>query len=255
MYKVLLVEDEEIIRCGIRNSIPWAEFGCCVAGEAGNGEEGARQIEELRPDIVITDINMPVMDGLAMLAATKLKYDYAAVILTGYSEFEYAREAIRYGVSGYVLKPLNMNEMKEALAQAVLESKNISYLRQRNQKESELKQISLLETEKGYQDPVVENVLDYIGANYRNKIMLSDLAEELHYSERYISQRFQKAAGTTVIEYLNRYRLQKALELIREKACPLSEVGWEVGIGEYKYFNHVFKKYMGCSAREYQQMV
>ena len=87
MYKVLLVEDEEIIRCGIRNSIPWAEFGCCVAGEAGNGEEGARQIEELRPDIVITDINMPVMDGLAMLAATKLKYDYAAVILTGYSEF------------------------------------------------------------------------------------------------------------------------------------------------------------------------
>ena len=158
-------------------------------------------------------------------------------------------------MSGYVLKPLNMNEMKEALAQAVLESKNISYLRQRNQKESELKQISLLETEKDYQDPVVENVLDYIGANYGNKIMLSDLAEELHYSERYISQRFQKAAGTTVIEYLNRYRLQKALELIREKACPLSEVGWEVGIGEYKYFNHVFKKYMGCSAREYQQMV
>ena len=49
--------------------------------------------------------------------------------------------------------------------------------------------------------------------------------------------------------------VEKALELIREKACPLSEVGWEVGIGEYKYFNHVFKKYMGCSAREYQQMV
>lgn len=254
MYRVLLVEDEEIIRHGIRHSIPWEEFSCCVAGEAGDGEEGMRMIEELKPDIVITDINMPVMDGLAMLSATKLKYDYAAVILTGYSEFEYAREAIRNGVSGYVLKPLNMNEMREALAQAVLESKNISYLRQKNRKEAKLKQISLLDTDREYQDPVAQKVLEYISEHYRNKIMLSDFAEELHYSERYISQKFQKTVGTTVIEYLNRYRIQKALELIREKACPLSEVGWEVGIGEYKYFNHVFKKYIGCSAKEYQQM-
>ena len=115
MYKVLLVEDEEIIRCGIRNSIPWAEFGCCVAGEAGNGEEGARQIEELRPDIVITDINMPVMDGLAMLAATKLKYDYAAVILTGYSEFEYARKALKLGVCEYLLKPFSKEELGKVM--------------------------------------------------------------------------------------------------------------------------------------------
>lgn len=253
MYKVLLVEDEDIIRHGIRQSVPWEEFDCCVAGEAGDGEEGSRMIEELKPDIVITDINMPVMDGLAMLAATKLKYDYAAVILTGYSEFEYAREAIRNGVSGYVLKPLNMNEMKEALAQAVLETRNIRYLRQKNQVEKEGGDISLLETDKEYTDPVVQSILKYIEKNYRDKIMLSDLADELHYSERYISQKFQKAVGTTVIEYLNRYRIQKALVIIRKKSLPLSEVGWEVGIGEYKYFNHVFKKYIGCSAKEYQQ--
>ena len=209
----------------------------------------------LKPDIVITDINMPVMDGLAMLSATKLKYDYAAVILTGYSDFEYAREAIRNGVSGYVLKPLNMNEMKEALAQAVLESRNIGYLRQKNQEETERRNILLLELDRNYQDPVVQSILEYIAAHYREKIMLSDLAEELHYSERYISQKFQKAVGTTVIEYLNRYRIQKALIFIREKTFPLSEIGWEVGIGEYKYFNHVFKKYIGCSAKEYQQMI
>ena len=254
MYRVLLVEDEEIIRRGIRHSIPWEDYGCSVVGEAGDGEEGIRMIAELHPDIVITDINMPVMDGLVMLSETMLKYDYAAIILTGYSEFEYAKEAIRYGVSGYVLKPLNMKEMKEVLEQAVLECKNISYLRRRNQEEAELKNISLLETDKEYQDPVVRNVLEYIAGNYMNKIVLSDLAGELHYSERYIGQRFQKAVGTTVIEYLNRYRIQKALALIREGTVPLSEIGWEVGIGEYKYFNHVFKKYMGCSAKEYQQM-
>ena len=252
MYNVLLVEDEEIIRKGIRNSIPWEEFGCRVIGEAGNGEEGKQLIEELRPDIVITDINMPLMDGLTMLAQTKFQYDYAAVILTGYSEFEYAREAIRNGVSSYVLKPLNTEEMKEALEQAVLESQNIYYLRRRNETAAEPGSVSLLEPKKEIQDPLAEQVLAYIGANYRNKLTLSDLEQNLHYSERYISRRFQKALGTTVIEYLNRYRLQKALGLLNEGKVPLSEVGWECGIGEYKYFNYVFKKYMGCSVKEYQ---
>ena len=249
---ILLVEDESTLAMIIKDTLEGQGFHIRLAGD---GEEGMRMIEELKPDIVITDINMPVMDGLAMLSATKLKYDYAAVILTGYSDFEYAREAIRNGVSGYVLKPLNMNEMKEALAQAVLESRNIGYLRQKNQEETERRNISLLELDRNYQDPVVQSILEYIAAHYREKIMLSDLAEELHYSERYISQKFQKAVGTTVIEYLNRYRIQKALIFIREKTFPLSEIGWEVGIGEYKYFNHVFKKYIGCSAKEYQQMI
>ena len=233
MYSVLLVEDEEIIRKGIRNSIPWEEFGCRVIGEAGNGEEGIKLIEELRPDIVVTDINMPLMDGLTMLSRTKFRYDYAAVILTGYSEFE------------------------EALEQAVLESKNIYYLRQRNESAGETGTVTLLEQEreKEIQDPLVEQVLAYITANYQNKITLSDLEQNLHYSERYISRRFQKALGTTIIEYLNRYRLQKALGILKTGSVPLSEVGWECGIGEYKYFNYVFKKYMGCSAKEYQSRI
>lgn len=254
MYDVLLVEDEEIIRRGISLSVPWEELGCRVSGEAGNGLEGKALIEKLKPDIVITDINMPLMDGLTMIAETKYRYNYAAVILTGYSEFEYAREAIRNGVSGYVLKPLNLKEMKETIAQAVLEVQNISYLRQRSEKTRELGSLSLLE-DKEYQDPVVEKILEYIKENYRNKITLADLEQELHYSERYINQRFQKAVGTTAIEYLNRYRMQKALELIKEGKISLSEVGWECGIGEYKYFNHVFKKYVGCSAREYQKQI
>lgn len=252
MYRVLLVEDEDIIRRGIRNSILWEELGCHVVGEAANGEEGVEAIKELQPDIVITDITMPVMDGLAMIAATKIEYDYAAIILSGYSDFEYAREAIRHGVSGYVLKPLNMNEMKEALKQAILELEKIHSLKQQNEKAEQMGSISLLDLKKTYQDPVVEQVLTYIAENYRNKITLSDLEQEVHYSERYINQKFQNEVGTTVIEYLNRYRIQKALSLIKEGNTPLSEVGWECGIGEYKYFNYVFKKYIGCSSKEYQ---
>lgn len=255
MYQVLLVEDEDIIRRGIRNSILWEELGCHVAGEASNGEEGVAAIRELRPDIVITDINMPVMDGLAMIAQTKIEYDYAAIILSGYSDFEYAREAIRHGVSGYVLKPLNMGEMKEALEQAVLELEKIHSLKQQNEKTGQMGSITLLDAKKSYQDPVVVQVLAYIAKNYQNKITLADLEQEVHYSERYINHKFQNEVGTTVIEYLNRYRIQKALSLIKESEIPLSEIGWECGIGEYKYFNYVFKKYIGCSAKEYLSRV
>lgn len=257
MYSVLLVEDEEIIRKGIKHSVPWEEYNCFVVGEAQNGEEGKHMIEKLKPDIVITDINMPVVDGLTMIADTKFSFDYVAIILTGYSDFDYAVEAIKYGVFDYVLKPLNMEEMKETLERAVLESKNIHLLRSRNEETQELKNISLIgeSDNKELNDPVVEQILKYLYENYKEKIILSDLEEKLHYSERYMNQKFQKAIGTTIIEYLNRYRIQIALNFIKEEEIPISEIGWECGIGDYKYFNHVFKKYIGCSVKEYKSRV
>ena len=86
MYKVVLVEDEDILRKGIKHSVPWEQYLCVVVGEARNGVEGKELILSLSPDIVITDINMPVMDGLQMIAETKDR-SYATIILTGYSEF------------------------------------------------------------------------------------------------------------------------------------------------------------------------
>lgn len=257
MYTVLIVEDEDIIRRGIRNSVPWETFGCTVVGEARNGEEGAALIEQLTPDIVITDINMPVVDGLQMLSQTKEAFDYVAIILTGYSDFEYAREAIRCGVAYYVLKPLNMEEMREALEKAVLEVKNIAIIRRQTESIHQLKNVSLLPAPDSREetDPVADQVLDFIAANYERKLSLADLEAELHYSERYINQRFQKAMGTTVIDYLNRYRIQKALNLLKEHETPVSDIGWKCNIGDYKYFHYVFKKYMGCSPKDYQASI
>jgi two-component system response regulator YesN len=253
MYRVLLVEDEDIIRRGISSSVPWEEHGCVVAGEARNGQEGAARIAELEPDIVITDINMPVESGLEMLARTKCQYNYVAIILTGYSEFEYAKEAIRNGVSDYVLKPLNTGEMEDALDRAVLECHNIQIIRSKTADLREWKNLSLLPESGAEQaaDPVVEKLLAYIAQHYQHKITLTDLAEQLHYTDRYLNQKFQKVLGTTIIEYLNRYRIQKAIQLLQNGTCPLSEAGWECGIGDYKYFSHVFHKYIGCSPKEY----
>ena len=99
MYKVLIVEDEDIIRKGLMFMVNWQQAGCVVAGEAADGLEGLEKIRETRPDIVIVDINMPVMDGLEMLEKSIQEYGYDAIIVSGYSEFEYARKAITLGVT------------------------------------------------------------------------------------------------------------------------------------------------------------
>ena len=169
MYSVILVEDEDIIRRGIKNSVPWEEFNCSVVGEARNGEEGGVLIAERNPDIVITDINMPVEDGLQMIARTKCAYDYVAIILTGYSDFEYAREAIRNGVSYYVLKPLDMEEMKEALERAALELKNIGILRREMEDREKLKHSVLIPEpdSMGGMDPVASQILQKLRSEDR----------------------------------------------------------------------------------------
>lgn len=257
MYTVLLVEDEDIIRKGIRHSVPWEELNCSVIGEAINGEDGLAKIDELKPDIVITDINMPIMSGLKMLEKARENEDFVSIILTGYSEFAYAKEAIRNGVSDYVLKPLNMQEMLEALKRATLECDNVRFLRKRSEAVESLSALSLLQDEekKSDEDPIVAGVLTMIKDSFSQKLTMADFEERLHYSERHIGQRFQKVMGTTVIEYLNRYRIQQSISLIREGEVPISELGNICGVGDYKYFNHVFKKYVGCSPKEYRKKI
>lgn len=236
MYRVLLVEDEEIIRKGIRYSVPWEEYGCSVVAEAENGAVGEEKIAELRPDIVITDITMPVKNGLEMIADTREEYKYIAIILTGYSEFEYAQQAIRNGVSDYVLKPLDMDEMGAALEKAVRLAGDSQYLQKREDEAEAVRSRTALPplSEEKVTDPLVLHIVAYLKENYQSKITLADLQEQFHYSERYINQKFQKELGTTVIDYLNRCRIQNALELIRKGELPISQIGWECGIGDIK---------------------
>ncbi len=123
MLKVFLVEDETIIREGLRDIIPWQQYGYTLVGDAGDGEQALPMIREQRPDVLITDIKMPFMDGLALssLVARELP-NTKIVIISGYDDFEYARQAIRIGVEQYLLKPITkvtliktLNEIQEKI--------------------------------------------------------------------------------------------------------------------------------------------
>ena len=116
MYKVMIVDDEPIIVQGLSRSIAWEKWNCKVAATAHDGLEGKKIIEEIHPDIVFMDICMPEMDGLAMIAAIHSQFpDLEVCVLTGYRDFEYAKEAIRLGVTRFLLKPSNMDELEEAI--------------------------------------------------------------------------------------------------------------------------------------------
>ena len=253
MYKVIIVEDEDPIRRGLECAIPWAELDCTVVGGGRNGIEGMQAIEALEPDIVIVDINMPVMDGVEMMKRTHETHLYSAIVLSGYSSFEYAKDTMKYGAIRYLLKPLKKDELCEAIAEAKMQCEQRRIWASKQHERQSLQNFSMeLELPgNAAPDPVVTAMLDYAAAHYQEKVALQDVADALNYSIAFLNKRFKKQTGTTYIEYLNRFRIQKALELMKDGKMPLQEIAWRSGIGDYKYFNTVFRKYLGCGPKEY----
>ena len=115
-YRVLLVDDEEDIRVGISRKMDWAGLGFSLVGEAENGQDALELAEQLRPDVVLTDIKMPFMDGLELCRILTQRLPAAKfVVFSGFDDFEYAKQAIRMNVSEYILKPINAPELSEVL--------------------------------------------------------------------------------------------------------------------------------------------
>ena len=118
MIKVFLVEDESIVREGLRDNMPWQQQGYQFVGEASDGEMALPMIRKLKPDVLFTDIKMPFMDGLALSRIVSQEFpDMKIIILSGYDDFEYARSAIRVGVEQYLLKPITKSTMTKVLSE------------------------------------------------------------------------------------------------------------------------------------------
>ncbi|MEH7416882.1 response regulator [Neobacillus drentensis] len=117
MHKVILVDDESFFRKGLRSLIDWKASGFEVTGEAANGEDALALIDEVHPELVITDIRMPVLDGLELIKQVTEKEGIHPqfIIISGHSDFKYAQQAVRYGVHDFILKPIDQEEIEETL--------------------------------------------------------------------------------------------------------------------------------------------
>lgn len=123
MYKVVLVEDEIFARQGLRNLMNWEELGYEVVQEADNGEEALGVIAALRPELVITDIRMPVVDGLELISMVRSAgySETRFIIISGYGDFKYAQQAIKHGVNDFILKPIDEEELTNALVELAVQ--------------------------------------------------------------------------------------------------------------------------------------
>ena len=249
MYKVLIVEDEDIIRKGLMFIMDWAQFDCVVVGEAVNGNYGLEKISELHPDVVITDVKMPFKYGIQLLEESINDFGYEAIIISGYSEFDYAKKAISLGVSDYLLKPIDMDCLGKTLKKVtdkIVAKKKLSEYSQTKRTET-YDHILDISANQRYKTKYVLKMLDYIEKHYQERISISDLSETLNLSSTYLNTKFKEETNYTFNDYLNRYRILRSVEMLKKDEMKVYEIADAVGFQDYKYFIQVFKKYIGCS--------
>jgi len=249
MYKVLIVDDESIIVNGLTRVIPWADYGCEVVGAACNVTEGSRLIRELSPDILFTDIRMPDGDGLSMLAGLKAEFpDMQITVLTGYREFNYAQQAVRLGVTRFLLKPSKMEELREAI-EAMAEK--LGALKREEKPEDKPGGGSGSEGSEAASF-VVRQAVAFIEARCTEKISLSDVADACFVSQWHLSKLLNKYTGKNFYDILNSARIAQAKKLMLDPSLRISDISDMVGYGDTPHFSRVFKKLEGISANEYR---
>lgn len=244
MLKVLVVDDESVVRKGIVLGVDWASMGCVVVGEATNGEEGIAAVERYNPNLIITDVRMPRMDGIEMMFYLR-KHGCRAhvIVLTAYSDFDYARSALQFGAVDYLLKPFRDQELTAAIAR----------VRQKEDEQSGLSPQDMLPLVKGDKSKYVLQALNYIAEHYQdNDLSITPIARSLGVSESHLSHVFKKETSYTIVGYLTQYRIHMAMKLLKDPRYKVYEVAEMVGYRDVAYFGSTFKKVVGVAPSEYQ---
>ncbi|WP_164821612.1 response regulator [Paenibacillus koleovorans] len=238
MYKILFAEDEDRIREGIKKHTPWHEWGFEVVAEARNGAEAYDQFLKMSPQVILTDIRMPVMDGLKLMEQVRVQdTKVKLIVLSGYGDFDYARQAISLGVSGYLLKPTKEQDIESLFKRLKLELDKM-FLPSRISTENRL-------------DDNIARVVRHLAEHYAEKNTLQEMADMAFLSAPYFSKLFKTQLGVPFIDYLTELRIGKAKELLRETNHKVIDVALLVGYEDFRHFCKLFKAKTGFSPKQY----
>ena len=244
-YKIVIAEDEELQLNSLVKKVEKFCPGFTVVGTAQTGSQAYKLICEKSPDILISDIRMPVMTGIELMEKARIMFpELQFIIISGFSEFEYARSAIRLQVSDYLLKPVETEELQKALNKIRLK------LQERAQEESAAFNG---DSENKTAEQVAFAVIEYLQHHYNEEVNLNQIASALHYSPSYLTKIFVQQYDTTPSKYMISLRMQKAQQLLAHNPeLSVRQIGETVGYPEQGYFSRIFKKYVGVSPLEYR---
>lgn len=240
MWKIIAADDEGYIREALQKLIDWEKMDCSLEAVACDGQELLGLMEELRADIVITDIRMPGLDGLEVCRFLYETYPRTQVILlTAHSEFEYARAAIRYNVCEYVLKVSIIEELPKAVGKAVGELEKA-----RRELEKEKREDT---------GDLYLQMEQYIEQNYRSRISLDEIASALHANGSYLSRLYKNKTGKNLFDAILEKRIEAARDYLAHTDMKTYEISGNVGIEDSGYFSKMFKKKTGLSPKEFRK--
>ncbi|MFC2280042.1 MAG: helix-turn-helix domain-containing protein [Treponema socranskii subsp. buccale] len=248
MIPVVIAEDEKQIRDGLTKIIPWHNFGFEIKGAVSNGIEALTLLRNIAADsLLITDIRMPKMDGISLLKAVRKEELPAKVlIISGYDDFAYTREVIKYGGTDYLIKPVSEEDLENVL-------KDIKNSFEAESEKRILPSLRLPQDKKTIMDDTFMHTIEsYVYKNYRHAVSIADVANLVHLSENYFSHLFKQLTGESFTHYLNKVRISKSCWLLEKGNLKIYEIAEQVGFTNYKYFNSIFKKMTGQSPTKYQ---
>lgn len=238
--KLLIAEDEDIIRKGIVKYIKLHTERYQHIYEAENGQEAIDLLMKYQPELLLLDVQMPLKNGIEVMQAAKnAGLNPVIVILSGYDEFKYAQQALRYGAKEYLLKPVRASDILRCLNDVA--DKYIGVWKKEDDSEDQEKTNYFIKAAK-----------EYIAEHYTENISLTDAADAVGISAGYLSTMFTQYLDCGFVDYLNQVRIERACCYLEQKSLKNYEVAFKVGFRDEKYFSKVFKKIMGMSPREYR---
>ncbi|WP_456274958.1 response regulator transcription factor [Bacillus sp. AK031] len=249
---ILIVDDEPRTRQGLAKTVDtWAD-GQFQIVTASNGQEAIDQMKQHKVHILITDIRMPEITGLELLKIAKDQQLHPVIIvISAYSEFEYAQAALRLGVINYLLKPISKKVLLEALEdaiQAVKKQERAGVI----EKVVDKKLVEADSQNYGEREPIRE-AIEYINHHLKNELTLKEVADHVHLNPSYLSVLFKEHVKLTFSEYVTRRRIQRAKDLLISSSLPVAEIAEESGYKTSKYFIKIFKELEGKTPSVYRK--
>lgn len=233
-YNLLIIDDEVHSRNTLCNCFPWEQIGFKVIGQADNGKDALAFIKRNNVHVLLCDIQMPVMNGIELV---KILHTWdkppITIFFSGYSEFEYARQAIQYGVRSYILKPIKYEDIVEVFSK-IKEDLDKKYD----------KEVDLESTVFSNQDSFIQDVQKYVNTNIKTA-NLSELSNQLFLNGSYISHLYKQKTGQNFSDYVLEIRMRKAAELLKNTREKIYNIGISVGYSNPKNFTRAFHSFYG----------